>query len=285
MPEFSQEQLQSYWNMAVDLSLAYVPKLILALVVLLIGLWLIGRVLKVMDGALERAGMDISLASFLHSLAGMVLKVLLVISVASMIGVATSSFVAMLGAAGLAIGLALQGSLANFAGGVLILLFKPFRVGDFIEAQGVSGSVREIQIFSTHIHTPDNKVIVVPNGALSNNVITNYSKEQKRRVDFVFGIGYQDDILLAKNLLQTLIDADPRIDKDPEPLIAVSELAESSVNLRVRVWANAEDMWSVRYDYLEAVKHSFDANNVSFPFPQRDVHLTHSTASEPQISN
>ena len=277
MPEMNQDQLQSYWGMAVDLLLAYVPRLILALIVLVIGLWLIGRLLKVMDGALERAGMDVSLASFLHSLAGMVLKVLLLLSVASMIGIATTSFVAVLGAAGLAIGLALQGSLANFAGGVLILLFKPFRVGDYIEAQGVSGSVREIQIFSTLIHTPDNKVVVVPNGKLSNNVITNFSKEPKRRADLLFSIGYQDDIDIAKKLIKAQISADLRIDTDPEPLVAVSELAASSVNLTVRVWTNAEDRSSVRYDLLEAVKNSFDANGISIPYPQSDVRLIQPT--------
>jgi len=194
-----------------------------------------------------------------------------------MIGIATTSFVAVLGAAGLAIGLALQGSLANFAGGVLILLFKPFRVGDFIEAQGVSGSVREIQIFSTLIHTPDNKVIIVPNGKLSNNVITNFSKETKRRTDLFFSIGYQDDIDLAKKLIKSQISGDPRIDADPEPLIAVSELAASSVNLTVRVWTNAEDRSSVRYDLLEAVKNSFDTNGISIPFPQSDVRLIQPT--------
>ena len=146
-------------------------------------------------------------------------------------------------------------------------------MGDFIEAQGVSGSVREIQIFSTLIHTPDNKVIIVPNGKLSNNVITNYSKESKRRADLLFGIGYQDDIDLAKKLIKSQISADPRIDTDPEPLIAVSELAASSVNLTVRVWTNAEDRSSVRYDLLEAVKNSFDANGISIPYPQSDVHL------------
>jgi len=262
--------------MAIDLMLAYIPKVILALIVLVIGLWFIGRLLKLMDGALERAGMDVSLASFLHSLAGMVLKVLLLISVASMIGIATTSFVAVLGAAGLAIGLALQGSLANFAGGVLILLFKPFRVGDYIEAQGVAGSVREIQIFSTLIHTPDNKVIIVPNGKLSNNVITNYSKESKRRIESIFSIGYQDDIETAKSIIKSLIDADPRIDTDPAPLIVVSELADSSVKLMVRVWANASDMSSVRYDMLEAVKNSFDTNGISIPFPRNDVRLVQS---------
>ena len=278
MPDFTPEQLQTYWNMAVDLTLTYVPRLLLALVVLLIGLWLIGRILKVMDKALDSAGMDTSLASFLHSLAGMGLKVLLIISVASMIGIATTSFVAVLGAAGLAIGLALQGSLANFAGGVLILLFKPYRVGDFIEAQGISGTVREIQIFSTLVHTPDNKVIVVPNGALSNNVITNYSKEPKRRADFLFGISYDDDIGLAKGLIKELIEADNRIDEDPEPLIVVSELADNAVNITVRVWVDASDLSSVRYDLLEAVKHRFDQHGVNFPFPQRTVHLVRDSA-------
>lgn len=273
MPEFTPEQLQSYWNMAIDLVMTYVPKVLLALIVLLLGLWLINRVLRIMDRALEQAEMDISLAQFLHSLAGMVLKVLLLISVASMIGIATTSFVAVLGAAGLAIGLALQGSLANFAGGVLILLFKPYRVGDFIETQGVSGTVREIQIFSTLIHTPDNKVIIVPNGKLSNDVIINYSKASKRRIEIVVGIGYDDSIDTARRLIQELIDADKRIDRDPEPLIVVSELADHSVNLTVRVWVDAENLWTVRFQLIEAVKNSFDANGVSFPFPQRDVHV------------
>lgn len=273
MPEFTPEQLQSYWNMAIDLVMTYVPKVLLALIVLLLGLWLINRVLRIMDRALEQAEMDISLAQFLHSLAGMVLKVLLLISVASMIGIATTSFVAVLGAAGLAIGLALQGSLANFAGGVLILLFKPYRVGDFIETQGVSGTVREIQIFSTLIHTPDNKVIIVPNGKLSNDVIINYSKASKRRIEIVVGIGYDDSIDTARRLIQELIDGDKRIDRDPEPLIVVSELADHSVNLTVRVWVDAENLWTVRFQLIEAVKNSFDANGVSFPFPQRDVHV------------
>lgn len=280
MPEFTPEQLQTYWNMAIDLVMTYVPRVLLALIVLLIGLWLINRVLKIMDRALERAEMDISLAQFLHSLAGMVLKVLLLISVASMIGIATTSFVAVLGAAGLAIGLALQGSLANFAGGVLILLFKPYRVGDFIETQGVSGTVREIQIFSTLIHTSDNKVIIVPNGALSNDVIINYSKASKRRIEIVVGIGYDDSIDTARRLIQELIDADARIDRDPEPLIAVSELADNSVNLTVRVWVDAENLWPVRFQLIEAVKNSFDANGVSFPYPQRDVHLISQPGTE-----
>ena len=273
MPEFSAKQLEAYWASAIDLLMAYVPKFLLALVVLLIGLWIIGRVIKVMELALSRAHMDVSLARFLLSLAGMVFKVLLFISVASMIGIATTSFVAVLGAAGLAIGLALQGSLANFAGGVLILLFKPYRVGDFIETQGISGTVREIQIFSTLIHTVDNKVVIVPNGSLSNDVITNYSKEPKRRIELIFGIGYDDDMTAAKELIKAEIDKDSRIDADPEPLIVISELADSSVKITVRVWTNAGDLWPVRFALIENVKRSFDTNGVSIPFPQRDVHI------------
>ncbi len=273
MPEFSQQQLQTYWNMAVDMTMAYVPKLLLALAVLFIGLWLIKRITSLMSTALDTAGVDESLARFLKSLASVALKVLLLISVASMIGIATTSFVAVLGAAGLAVGLALQGSLANFAGGVLILLFKPFKLGDFIEAQGVSGTVKEIQIFSTLLHTTDNKVVVVPNGSLSNNVITNYSREATRRVDLLFGIGYDSDLAKAKSLINDLVQAEARIHADPEPLIVVSELADNSVNLTVRVWTDASDMWKVRFALIEAVKLAFDANGVSIPYPQRDIRI------------
>ncbi len=277
MPEFSQDQLQAYWNTAIDMTMIYVPKLLLALVVLLVGMWVIARMLKIMDLAMNTASTDTSLARFLHSLASAVLKVLLLISVASMVGIATTSFVAVLGAAGLAIGLALQGSLANFAGGVLILLFKPYRVGDYIEAQGISGTVKEIQIFSTLIHTPDNKVIIVPNGALSNEVITNYSRASTRRADFIFGIGYDDDIKQAKVLIQELIAQDDRIHSDPEPLVVVSELGDSSVNLSVRVWVASANLSSVRYALTESVKLSFDANSISFPYPQSDVRIISQT--------
>lgn len=273
MPEFSQQQLQAYLDMAVDLTMTYVPKLILALVVLVIGLWLIKRVINVVATALDAADVDDSLARFLKSLASMALKVLLLISVASMVGIATTSFVAVLGAAGLAIGLALQGSLANFAGGVLILLFKPFKLGDFIEAQGVSGTVRDIQIFSTLIHTTDNKVIIVPNGSLSNNVITNYSREATRRIELIFGIGYDNDISLAKSLINDLLQTEPRIHNDPEPLVAVSALADNSVNITVRVWTDSGNLSAVRFELLEAVKLAFDKHGISIPYPQRDIRI------------
>jgi len=273
MPEFTQQQLQTYWDMAVDLTITYVPKLLLALVVLVIGLWLIRRIVNVMVSALDTAGVDESLAQFLRSLASMALKVLLLISVASMVGIATTSFVAVLGAAGLAIGLALQGSLANFAGGVLILLFKPFKVGDFIAAQGVTGTVKHIQIFSTLVHTSDNKVVIVPNGKLSNDVITNYSHEATRRIELNFGIGYDSDISQAKSLINELVEAEPRIHADPQPLIVVSGLADNAVNLMVRVWTDSGDMSSVRFALLEAVKLRFDANDINIPYPQRDIRI------------
>ena len=201
------------------------------------------------------------------------LKGLLLISVASMVGIATTSFVAVLGAAGLAIGLALQGSLSNFAGGVLILIFKPFKVGDLIEGGGHLGVVKEIQIFNTILTTADNRRVIIPNGVLSNNSLININVEPTRRVDFVFGIGYGDDIKKTKEILQRLADADSRVLKDPAPTIVLSELADSSVNFTVRLWVNTADYWGVYFDTHEAVKVAFDAEGISIPFPQQDVHM------------
>ncbi|MEE4281082.1 MAG: mechanosensitive ion channel domain-containing protein, partial [Pseudomonadales bacterium] len=201
------------------------------------------------------------------------LKALLFVLVVTQLGVKTSSLVAIIGAAGLAIGLALQGSLANFAGGVLILMFRPYKIGDFVDAQGISGTVSAIQIFNTIIKTPDNKVIIVPNGSISNGIITNFSAEETRRVDFVFGIGYNDDIAKTKETLKAIFAADERIFSDPEPFVVLSELADSSVNFTCRVWVNASDYWAVYFDTMEAVKLRFDAENISIPYPQRDVHM------------
>ncbi len=262
-----------YVDMLKEMALAYAPKLALAIIVLLVGLWLIGGVVKVMDKAMKKRGVEATLSHFLKSLTGISLKVLLMISVASLVGIATTSFVAVVGAAGLAIGLALQGSLANFAGGVLILFFRPFKVGDFIEAQGYMGTVKEIQIFNTILNTPDNKRIIIPNGKLSNDCLTNFSAEQNRRVDFVFGVGYGSDIDQVKATLHELIAADERILKEPGHQVVLSELADSSVNFTVRVWANASDYWGIYFDMQENVKKAFDAKNIEIPFPQRDVHL------------
>ncbi len=272
----SAEQLQAYWDTGMEMAMQYIPKLLLAIVVLIVGLWIIGKVVRLVAAALESRDADVTLSKFLGGLVSVLLKALLLVSVASMVGIETTSFVAILGAAGLAVGLALQGSLANFAGGVLVLLFKPYRVGDYVEAQGVSGTVDEIQIFNTVLKTPDNKVVIVPNGAISNGVITNYSKEARRRVDFVFGIGYDDDIPKAKSVLNQLLAEDDRVLSDPAAQVVVSELADSSVNFTVRAWVNAADYWGLYFDLTERVKMRFDEENISIPYPQQDVHLQQS---------
>ncbi|MEZ5560293.1 MAG: mechanosensitive ion channel [Pseudomonadales bacterium] len=271
-------QMSGYMDKAVELAMTYGPKLILAIVVLIVGLWIINRFVAVIRKGMEASKTEPTLSRFLCNLASMGLKALLLISVASMIGIETTSFIAVLGAAGLAIGLALQGSLANFAGGVLVLIFRPFKVGDFIDAGGVSGTVFEIQIFNTIIKTPDNKRIIVPNGTISNGVITNFSAESTRRVDFVFGIGYGDDIAKAKAIITRLVEADERTLKDPAPLVVVSNLGESSVDITTRVWVNAADYWGLFFDLTEKVKVTFDAEGISIPFPQRDVHLYQQSA-------
>ena len=267
------EQYQVYIDKAVELIMLYAPKLLLAIITLIIGLWVIKLVVKGMEKALDKSNVDESLKKFLGSLFGVILKILLLISVASMVGIETTSFIAIMGAAGLAVGLALQGGLANFAGGVLILLFKPFKVGDFIDAQGYTGSVREIQIFNTILKTPDNKTIIIPNGGLSSGNITNFSVEATRRVDMTFGIGYGDDLKKTKDVLNSIMNSDSRVLKDPAPMVVVSELADSSVNFSVRVWANAADYWGLFFDMQEKVKLEFDKQGISIPFPQQDVHL------------
>ena len=193
-----------------------------------------------------------------------------------MLGVQMTSFVAILGAAGLAVGMALSGMLSNFAGGVMILIFKPFKAGDFIEAQGHMGTVSEIQIFNTILLTPDNKTIIIPNGGLSTGSMTNFSTEPQRRVDMTFGIGYGDDTAKAREVMMGLINADDRILKDPEPFVAVSELADSSVNFVVRVWCNAADYWGIYFDMQEKIYNTFNTEGLNIPFPQMDVHVYNS---------
>lgn len=265
-------QVQSAMETLWALCLTYAPKLLLAIATLIIGLWIINRFVGGVNKRLE-GRFDPTLQKFVFSLSSIGLKALLLISVASMVGIETTSFIAVLGAAGLAVGLALQGSLANFAGGVLILAFKPFKVGDVIEAGGYVGTVKEIQIFNTILNTPDNRRVIIPNGNLSNNSMINISAEETRRVDMVFGIGYGDDIKKAKDVLHRLTSEDSRIFKDPAPTIALSELADSSVNFVCRVWVNKADYWGVYFDMHEKVKLTFDAEGISIPFPQRDVHI------------
>lgn len=260
-----------YLSQGITLTMTYAPKLILAIITLLVGMWLINRFIKVLDAKLSKK--DPTLNTFLCGLISVTLKALLLISVASMVGIATTSFVAVIGAAGLAVGLALQGSLANFAGGVLILLFKPFKVGDTIEAQGYLGSVAEISILYTIVNTFDNRRIVIPNGDLSNASLTNLSAYPTRRCDMSFRIGYKDDIDKAKAICLRLIAEDERAQKDPAPMAVVGGWGEDGLNLTVRAWTKSADIWPFYWDMQERVKKAFDAEGVSIPLPQRTVHM------------
>ena len=251
----------------------YGPKVIGAIITLIVGFIVIGIIVGAVNRVMIKRGVDPSLVPFLKSILSIVLKVALILTVISIIGVEVTSFVAILGAAGLAVGLALQGTLQNFAGGVMILLFKPFKVGDFIDGAGHMGSVHEIQIFNTILKTPDNKTIIIPNAQLSNSSMTNFSTEPQRRVDWTFGIGYGDDAAKAKEVLQKLIDEDERILKDPEPFIALSELADSSVNFVVRAWVDSGDFWGVYFDMNEKVYNTFAETGLNIPYPQMDVHV------------
>lgn len=267
------EKIEHYMQMLGDMGLQFGVQFLLAIVAYFFGNFIIKRVLKLVELALEKKKVEITLHRFLLSILGTLLKAIQIIIFASMLGIQTASFIAILGAAGLAIGLALQGSLANFAGGVLILLFRPFKNGDAIKAQGYIGSVEEIQIFNTILKTFDNQRIIIPNGLLSNGCVTNINVNGTRRVDMVFGIGYNDDIAKAKALLRSIIEADERVLKDQAVDIWVGEHGESSVNLFVRPWANAEDYWGIYFDMMEKVKIEFDNAGISIPYPQRDVHI------------
>ncbi len=266
-------EASKYSQYLIDLIWQYGPKVVLAIVTLIIGLWVIGIISRALRRGMERRDVDPSLAPFLRSLISATLKIMLFISVIGMVGIEATSFVAVLGAAGLAVGLALQGTLQNFAGGVIILLLKPFKVGDFVDAVGYSGTINSIQIFNTYLKTPDNKTIIIPNGQLANSSMVNYSTEPRRRVDWTFGVGYGDNADKTKDILIELIKADNRILTDPEPFIALSELADSSVNFVVRVWVEASDYWGVFFDMNEKVYKRFEKEGLNIPFPQMDVHL------------
>jgi small conductance mechanosensitive channel len=257
----------------IDLAMSYGIKVAAAIAALVIGLYVVGIVEKVVKRMFARSDVDPSLQSFLGSMISILLKILVYITALGVLGIEMTSFIAILGAAGLAVGLALSGTLQNFAGGVMILIFKPYKVGDVIDAQGHLGSVKQIQIFVTVLTTPDNKTILIPNGPLATGAIVNFSTQETRRVDFTFGIGYGDDIDKAYEVLDRLIAADDRILQDPEPFRALIELADSSVNIVVRVWVNAADYWGVYFAMNEAVYKTFDKEGLSIPFPQQDVHV------------
>mgnify|MGYP003571999933 FL=1 len=228
---------------------------------------------KLLRKGLGKADMDPILVNFVASIVSSLLLLFIIIASLNQLGVDTTSLIAIFGAAGLAIGLALQGSLQNFASGVMLIIFRPFKTGDFVEAGGTSGVVESISIFTTIMRTGDNREVIVPNGAIYSGTITNYSARETRRVDMVFGIGYGDDIKKAKQILQQVLDQDERVLKDPAALVAVGELADSSVNFNVRPWVKSADYWSVKFDLTEKVKLAFDENKISIPFPQMDVHM------------
>ena len=256
-----------------DMAIKYLPKVLLAILTLIVGFWLAKVLTRILHKALKRAKIEITLLEFLTSIISIGLKVLVVISVATMVGVQMTSFIAILSAMAFAIGLAFQGSLSNFSGGVLIILLKPFKSGDFIEAQGYMGTVDSIQIFHTILKTVDNKKIIIPNGPLSNGNIVNYTAQETRRNEWIFGIGYGDDFEKAKKLILDILNSDERVLKDPAPFARVGELANSSVNIKVRAWMPLAEFWNVHFDLIEKVKKSFDENDIHIPFPQTDVHI------------
>lgn len=269
----SNVSMDVFLSKMVDLGISVGSKILFALIALFVGRWIVRRLNKFVNRILTKREVEASLTTFVRSLVSITLNLLLVIVIIGILGIETSSFIALFASAGVAVGMALSGTLQNFAGGVMILLFKPFRVGDFIEAQGQSGTVREIQIFNTILTTADNKVIIIPNGGLSTGLMKNYSKEPMRRVDWEFGIAYGDDYTKAKEVLSRLLDAETRVLKDPAYFIALTSLGESSVNIVVRAWVNSADYWGVYFDMNEKVYKTFAEEKLNIPFPQLDVHL------------
>jgi len=259
----TQKWIDSGYNLIVEFG----PKLIAAIAIWIIGSWIIKMMLKGVKKVLNNGDYDESLKKFLLNLVNWVLKVILIVVVLGTVGIPTTSFAAILAAAGLAIGLALQGSLANFAGGVLLMIFKPIKIGDLIEAQGELGVVKEIEIFTTKLLTPTNKEVIIPNGALSNGNIVNYSSEGKLRVDLTFGVGYDSDIKQTKDVLMNVLTSNPKILQDPAPSVNVSELADSSVNFAVRPWCTVADYWDVYFETQENVKIALDAAGIEIPYP------------------
>src|SRR5690606_10172515 len=257
----------------IDLATQYGLKIIGAIIIWIIGSWLIKKILKASRKIMTKSAYEESLQKFLINLFNWSLKALLIITLLGTLGVPTTSFAAVIAAAGLAVGLALQGSLANFAGGVLIMIFKPFKIGDLIEAQGEMGSVKQIEIFTTKLTGLSNKEIIIPNGALSNGNIVNYTTEGTRRVDLVFGVGYDSDIKKTKDVLMTVLKNHPKVIDTPEPTVNVLALADSSVNFAVRPWCKSEDYWTVYFDVTENAKEALDAAGIEIPYPhQVEIH-------------
>ncbi len=268
-----QQNLNGWMESIKPLVLQYGGQLLAGLVVLFLGWRLVTLVSRQLEKLIDKKDLDPSIKPFVKSLTKILLRALLLIAALGTMGVEMSAFAALIAATGVAIGLALSGTLQNFAGGLVILILKPFRVGDVIETSDATGTVTEIQIFHTYLKTFDNKVVVLPNGRISSDRVTNYNVLPQRRVDFVFGIGYNDDLKQAKALLMEVVENNEKILKEPEPFIGLNELGDSSVNLVVRVWVNTPDYWDVYFYMMEEVKMAFDKNGISIPFPQRELHI------------
>ncbi len=265
--------MEDFMNNTQKMVVFYGMKVVMALIIFIFGKWISGGIRNSLKKMMTKRHVDETLVPFAINLIYTLLMVFVVIAALGQLGIQTASLVAILGAAGLAVGLALQGSLSNFASGILIIIFRPFKVGDYIEGGGTAGTIESIQIFITKMKTPDNKVIYVPNSTMLGSNIINYSAKKTRRVDLTAGIGYGDDIDKARKILEDILKADERVLKDPPALVAVTELADSSVNFVVRPWVKSEDYWGVYYDVTETIKKRFDEEGISIPFPQQDVHL------------
>lgn len=273
LEEMSNMTLQEFLHTIITGALEVAGKIIIAIALYFIGRWVIKRVTKLLQRAFIRRDVDVSLRTFLLSLVQISLTIILITIAVSILGINTTGFVALFASAGLAVGMALSGTLQNFAGGVMVLILKPYRVGDFIEAQGQTGTVKEIRLFNTLINTVDNKTIIIPNGGISTGIINNYSKEELRRVDWKFGIAYGDDYRKARDIIAELLDKDVRVLKEPAYFIALNSLADSAVIIVVRAWTATEDYWDVYFDMNEKIYKAFPEHGINFPYPQMDVHL------------
>jgi small conductance mechanosensitive channel len=262
----------------IDMLIPFATSVAIAIAIYIIGSWIAKKIVSLLGKAMSLRSVDEALQSFLCGIVGAVLKLVVIIAALDALGIPTTSLFAVIGAAGLAVGLALKDSLANFAAGVMLILFKPFTIGHFVEAGGVAGVVEKITVFNTIFRSGDNKEIIVPNAQIYGGTIVNVSAKPTRRIDMVFGIGYGDDMKKARQIMLDVINADERVLKDPEVVIAVNELADSSVNFVVRPWVNSADYWAVKWDLTEGIKEAFDQNGISIPFPQQDVYM-HQVAS------
>ena len=275
----SVDEVSTLWTQSQGLLVDWGLKALAAVAIFVIGRWIAKGVRRGVRRVLEKGGADPIIVGFVGSITYIALLAFVVVAALGQLGIQTTSFIAILGAAGLAVGLALQGSLANFAAGFLMIIFRPFKVGDFIEGAGVAGVVKEIQIFTTTLKTGDNKTIIIPNSKISGDNITNYSAEENRRVDMTVGVAYEADLSKVRDVLQDIISKDDRILSDPATQIAVAELADSSVNFVVRVWTKNADYWGVKFDMTETIKNRFDEAGIGIPFPQRDIHIVSGSAA------